>query len=89
MGYISFWSTLMMSTDRGKQNTIQKHGALLVISKGVCLEVHAEKTKHTPMSCQQNTEKNHNKMTANEPYKNVAKVQYLGDPKGKLSLYML
>ena len=56
----------------------QTQGALLVTGND-CLDVYAKKTKHISMSCQQKVGNNHNKMAANKPYGNVAKVKYLGN----------
>jgi len=61
-----------------KKCYIQTLRALLVPGT-VCLEIYAKKTKHISVSCQQKVGKNHNKMTANKPYGNVAKVKYLGN----------
>jgi sorting nexin-29 len=60
-------------------NTIkEKTETLLEASRDVGLEINAEKTKYMIMSRHQNSGQNHNIGTANELFKNVAKLKYLG-----------
>jgi hypothetical protein len=75
MGYISFWSTLMMcNTDITKQNT----ETLTDSSKQVGLEANTEKTKYMLLSRHQNAGQTHNIKTANASFENVAQFKYLG-----------
>jgi hypothetical protein len=60
-------------------HTIRKNvEALLVPSKEIGLEVSAEKTKYTLMSCEQNAGQYHNIHTGNKPFKSVEHFTYLG-----------
>jgi hypothetical protein len=59
-------------------NIMQKNReALLQASREVGLEVNTEKTKHTVLSHHPNAGQNHNLLTANKPFQNVAKFKYL------------
>jgi hypothetical protein len=61
------------------RNTLNKNTeAVIDASKEVGLEVNAEKTKRTFMSCNQNTGQNPNRKTGNRSFANVAKFRYLG-----------
>jgi hypothetical protein len=61
----------------GNVNRIQKNTGLLDASKGVDLEVNAEKTKCTFMSHYQNAGQIYNIKTVNKSFETVAKFRYL------------
>jgi hypothetical protein len=60
-------------------NTIKKNTeSLLEASIEGGLEVNTEKAKYMVMSRHQNVGKNHNLLTANKSFENVAKFKYFG-----------
>jgi hypothetical protein len=60
-------------------DTIKKNAETLIhASKGVRLEVNAEKTKYMLLSRHQNTGQNHDIKTAKRSFENVAQFKYLG-----------
>jgi hypothetical protein len=61
------------------KSTLKKNKeALLQASKEASLEINAEKPTSMFMPHHQNEGQNHSLMTANKPFKNVAKLKYLG-----------
>jgi hypothetical protein len=59
-------------------NTIKENSeTLLEGSKYIGLDINAEKTKYTIMSCHLNSGQNQNIRTANESYEKVEKFKYL------------
>jgi hypothetical protein len=60
-------------------DTIKKNTETLIgVSKEVCLEVNAEKTKYILTSHHQNAGQNHDIKIGDRSYENVAQFKYLG-----------
>ena len=63
----------------GSRHTIKKNTeALIVATKGIGLEVNAEKTKYMAMSRDQKAKQNHNIKKDNKTFERVEQFKYLG-----------